>query len=37
MIYNSEHSSKKKFKISYLESKFRWVYHFDKEVENKFA
>lgn len=37
MIYNNEHNNKKKFKISFLESKFRWVYHFDKEVENKFS
>lgn len=36
-IYNTQHSNKKKFKISFLESKFRWTYYFDKEVENKFA
>jgi hypothetical protein len=36
MSYNDKYSSKKKFKISFLESKFRWVYHFDKKVENKF-
>jgi len=29
-IYREDYSNKKTFKISFLESKFRWIYHFEK-------